>query len=264
VLIAAAGPHFHHVGFSPADEEAAAVIVYLLQLAPLAAGLFLGAPLLAGEAEHGTMRFVWTQVAGRRRWLLAQVVPVAVALGLAGVGLGLIFRWSVVPALGTSTSWNGRVFPLNPLPFAGWLVFGFSLGVAIGAVVRQLLPAIAATLTGYLTTLVLAGTGRNYYLPPGTEPLAHSSVSTDSYAFGVPGTIDKLSDWLGWPSGRRLPAADESKPTPWFAAHHIKVWITYQPASRFGTFELIEFGWLIAASAALIAVALVLVSRRSA
>jgi hypothetical protein len=53
-------------------------------------------------------------------------------------------------------------------------------------------------------------------------------------------------------------------PTPWFAAHHIKVWITYQPASRLGLFELIEFGWLIAASTLLITVALILIRHRPA
>src|SRR5258706_2174681 len=40
-----------------------------LNFAPVLAGLFWGAPLVAGELEHGTHRLVWTQAVSRTRWL---------------------------------------------------------------------------------------------------------------------------------------------------------------------------------------------------
>ncbi len=61
--------------------------VLLNQAIPVLAGLFLGAPLLARETENGTARLAWTQGVGRIRWLLAQVVPVAVLLALTAAVL---------------------------------------------------------------------------------------------------------------------------------------------------------------------------------
>jgi hypothetical protein len=258
VIVGVAGADLHRTWSWPRSAQTLGDLVLLLQLIPLLAGVFIGAPLLAGEATSGTMRFVWTQGISVRRWLLAQVVPVAVVLVLAGAGLGLLFRWSAAPYLTDRFAWGGQLFPLNPLPFVGWLVFGFSLGTALGGLIRKVVPASAATVVGYLATLAGAASWRTHYLPPLSLRLAGSSVWQRAWALGVPGTVDKLSDWLGWPDGRRLSVADESRPTRWLTAHHIKVWITYQPASRFGTFQLIEFGWLIAASAALLTAALVL------
>ena len=40
--------------------------------------------------------------------------------------------------------------------------------------------------------------------------------------------------------------------------------MTYQPASRFGLFQVIEFGWLIVLAAILIAATAVLIRRRAA
>jgi hypothetical protein len=50
----------------------------------------------------------------------------------------------------------------------------------------------------------------------------------------------------------------------WFRLHHIQLWVTYQPGSRYGLFQVIEFGWLIALSAILIAATIVLIRRRAA
>jgi hypothetical protein len=46
--------------------------------------------------------------------------------------------------------------------------------------------------------------------------------------------------------------------------HHIVMWISYQPARRYHTFRLIELGWLLLASALLVAAAIFLVRRRPA
>ena len=46
--------------------------------------------------------------------------------------------------------------------------------------------------------------------------------------------------------------------------HHIVMWITYQPASRYHTFQAIELGWLLAASALLVAAAIFVIQRRPA
>ncbi|HEX9030516.1 MAG TPA: hypothetical protein VF834_01640 [Streptosporangiaceae bacterium] len=49
-----------------------------------------------------------------------------------------------------------------------------------------------------------------------------------------------------------------------FRYHHIGIWTTYQPGSRYGLFEVIEFGWLAVLSVILVATAVVLVRRGAA
>ena len=48
-----------------------------LAVLPALVGLFVGAPLLARELEHGTHRFAWTQAVTRRRWLLSKTAFLA-------------------------------------------------------------------------------------------------------------------------------------------------------------------------------------------
>ena len=57
---------------------------YLILL-PALVGMFVGAPLLARELEHGTHRFAWTQSVTRRRWLLSKTLLLALAVTLGGV-----------------------------------------------------------------------------------------------------------------------------------------------------------------------------------
>ena len=63
--------------------------VLLHQAMPVLAGMFLGAPLLAREAENGTLQLAWSQGVGRTRWLIAMVIPLAVLVALAAAGLAL-------------------------------------------------------------------------------------------------------------------------------------------------------------------------------
>ena len=62
----------------------------MLLLAPLLAGIVLGAPLVAREIEQGTAPLSWALSGSRRRWFLGKVlagvvllVPLMLAVGLA-------------------------------------------------------------------------------------------------------------------------------------------------------------------------------------
>jgi hypothetical protein len=46
--------------------------------------------------------------------------------------------------------------------------------------------------------------------------------------------------------------------------HHIVMWTTYQPSGRYHTFQAIELGWLLAASALLVAAAIFVIRQRPA
>ncbi|HUC56376.1 MAG TPA: hypothetical protein VMA95_03180 [Streptosporangiaceae bacterium] len=235
-------------------------LLLLVLFVPVLGGVILGAPLLAAEAERGTSKVAWTQGVSRIRWLTAQYVPAAVVLGLAGGGLGLLVRWYLAPVREAYESPGSAGFALNPLPFAGWMVFGLTLGVFLGCALRLTLPAAALTAVAYVATAYLASRLRTSYLPPLIGP----RLPREFRSFRASRGIERLSSYLGWPDGRPLSPADELKPAHWLAAHHIRTWITYQPASRFGGFEVIEFGWLIVLSLMLAGLVVVLISRRRA
>lgn len=243
----------------------------VLLLMSVLAGLFLGAPLVAREIETGTARFAWSQGAGRARWLIATVIPVVVILTSIAAGLGLERRWWIIAPVLQDWAWSGSGFALNPLPLTGWTLLGFSLGVAVGAVVRRTVPAMAVTL-GCLIPLVYAVelAWQRSYLPPLQHRAAEATIGAGGhYGYGVPFRSgggpgpEVLSSALGRPDGRLLTAAELHHPAAWFRAHHIQVWLSVQPSGRYVLFQCIEFGWLALLSALLIG-GTVLVIRRAA
>jgi hypothetical protein len=248
---------------------------YLLQFIPVLAGMFVGAPLVAREAEHGTARLAWTQAASRTRWLLAQVVPIACLLGLAAAGLGAEFGWYLSP-FPEGHPWSPpgfRQFPmlfnLSPLPLVGWAVLGLTFGVFAGAAIRRTLPAMALTLACYSALWYeVSASWRMHYLPPLHHALtvhfSGSAGNTSSFGGYWSGRAVILSQGLGWPDGRSLGNAAYGQSGAWLNLHHIVLWVTYQPASRYHEFQFIELGWLIAASALLLAGTAVLIRRRPA
>ena len=62
---------------------------YLVFL-PVLIALFVGAPLLARELEHGTYRLAWTQGVTRRRWLLSQTLLLGLATAVGELALSAI------------------------------------------------------------------------------------------------------------------------------------------------------------------------------
>jgi hypothetical protein len=205
----------------------------LLQFIPILAGAFLGAPLLARESENGTAGLAWTQGVGRTAWLLAKVTPIAVLLIIAAVGVGLEVRWRLAQlACGLPVTWAPAYFDLRPLPFAGWVTAGFSLGVFLGAVIRRSVPAIAATLACYAALLYANSVSwRMHYLPPLQRPLPHAQIYPGG-GYGValtsasgPGP-DMLSAAPRWPDGRLLSNAQLYHRTSWFRLQHIQLWVT--------------------------------------
>jgi hypothetical protein len=274
-LAARGGPNWY--GASRASVDYAGVMqafALILQLAALLVGMFLGAPLLPREIQEGTAKLAWTQAASRIRWLLAQVLPLAGLLALAALAIGAEFGWWLSPfpnsAVGRITPWSPwwpLRFNLNPLLLAGWVVFAFTFGVFLGAAIRRILPAMAATLVCYGAVLFgVSASWRMHYLAP-----LHRAVAVQfhpgGYGYGVywgPQPPVVMSEALGWPDGRLLSDAEQLRPAAWMRLHHIVMWITYQPGSRYHTFQAIELGWLLAASAFLLAAAIIVIRQRPA
>jgi hypothetical protein len=274
-LAARGGPNWY--GASRASVDYAGVqqaIALLLQLAALLAGMFLGAPLLPREIDSGTAKLAWTQAASRTRWLLGQVLPLAGVLAVAALAIGAEFAWWLSPFPQSNigriqpwSPWYPLQFNLNPMLLAMWTVFAFTLGVFLGAAIRRTLPAVAATLACYGAVLFeVSASWRMRYLAP-----LHRSVAVRFYPDGRGYRLPWgshypviMSQALGWPDGHLLSFVEQLQPAAWMRMHHIVMWFTYQPASRYHIFQAIELGWLLAASALLIAAAIFVIRRRPA
>lgn len=122
---------------------------------PLAAGAFLGVPLVARELERGTSRLAWSLAPSRWRWYVARVLPivaVAAVLGLlAGLGADRLLG-ATEPGLDPNAAFSGLGY--RGLPLASRTVFVLALGVACGAILGRSLPALIVTaLVGILAMI---------------------------------------------------------------------------------------------------------------
>ncbi|MEV7993837.1 ABC transporter [Streptomyces sp. NPDC086077] len=119
-----------------------------LGLIPVVLGVFVGAPLLAGDLEHGTAKLVAAQSASRTRWLATKLGLTALVLTASTGALSVAFGWWWAPVKGQTTvmDWtSGAAFDTTgPVPVALTL-FTVVCGVAIGVVLRRTLTAMVVT-----------------------------------------------------------------------------------------------------------------------
>jgi hypothetical protein len=132
-------------------------------------GIFWGAPVVAREFDTGTYRLAWTQSASRTRWLCAKIF----VGGLASVITAGLFTLM-------ATWWSSDFDRVRDQPFSlfdtrdiapiGYALFAFALGVAIGAVARRVIPAMALTIAFFAAVRV----GFNLYVRPHFAPALHA------------------------------------------------------------------------------------------
>jgi hypothetical protein len=165
-----------------------------------------------------------------------------------------------------------------------YALFAMALGIAAGALLRRVLPAIAVTLAGFIAaraviTLLL----RPHYMSAVT---AFYNVLS---GYTPKGSYWQLSQGILGPNGQPVPQPNDvpyvfgipqtslpascaplihsaSNPTPACAQalSGFRGFLTYQPADRYWTFQGIETGIFLVLTAALIAVTAFLVLRRDA
>ncbi len=120
-----------------------------LRLIPILLGVFLGAPLFAGDLKNGTAKLVVTQSVSRTRWLTTKLALTALVVVVSTVALSLAFGWwwNLYKSEVTATEWISESTFNNtgPVPVALALLSVFG-GVAIGVVLRRTLTAMVVTL----------------------------------------------------------------------------------------------------------------------
>ena len=249
-------------------------MIPLFLLAPVLFGMFFGAPLIAREIENGTHRLAWTQGVTRKRWISTRTGMI-VAYAIAGsAALAYLVTWWSRPLV---TSGSGRfqqgIFDLRGVVPVAYTVFAVMLGVAIGAVVKKTLPAVGLTLVGFAAVRVPILLFLRQHYMAAKHTVSPFGLIKEPFQLGhgawviSENTIDRLGnivapggnlnfDYLaahcpGLTAPVQVPGALVKGSGPdaiQSCVNHLglRLSTTYQPASRFMTFQWIEFGIFIA------------------
>lgn len=138
--------------------------VSVMGLLPFVLGLFGGLPIVARELEDHTAQTAWWLSGSRRRWLLRQLGPIALVLGVA-IGIAALVA---IPVAEDWVRWYGgersTLIGLHG-PLTVVRAFGaFGVGLAMGALLGRTFPAFVASVALLLMVLVFAGQAHESWL----------------------------------------------------------------------------------------------------
>ena len=260
-----------------AGDGAITTLVDATMAVPLLFGLFWGAPLLAREFEDGTHDLAWTQGVTRIRWLNHTILwPLLAAAGW-GAALAALVSWWRGPqnAAGAPVRLATFTFDIQGIVPVAYTVFAVALGIAAGALLRRVLPAMAATFTVFTgLRFLIAEYARPHYLAPVSRSLPpfsgnaapHGALVLSNATLGPDGR--NYTAGLGFqqvpPACRGYGPQASGQQNSCLATHGFHTHILYQPASRFWAFQGIETGLFLVLAAALIAVAYRMILTRDA
>jgi len=160
-----------------------AIARYLI-VVPALAGLFIGAPLLAREFEHGTHRLAWTQSVTRQRWLLAKTLLLSLATAAAALALAGISMWWRQPFDNLEGRMSPARFDIEGVVVPAYAVFALALGVVAGLLLRRTIPAMSVALGVFVAVRL------------GVEKLLRPHYLAPLHRIATPGRPTYVSDWV--------------------------------------------------------------------
>jgi hypothetical protein len=258
------------------------LIGVVLLFLPGIVGAFAGAPVLARELETGTFRYAWTQGVGRMRWAVAVVIPAAIGVAVLVGAFGVLVSWHNRPLVqaGIMPRLHATVFPITGPAAAGWALVGFGLGVLAGLLWRRVVPALATAFAAWFGLAFLtANVLRPNYLPQRLTTSLELSNTALSYGqwwtrAGVRVSDAQINNALRAIGFQDLGGSGKVTvqvggdggvdPVQYLIQHGYTQVTSYQPDSRYWTFQWIEFSWLIGLALLLLATTLWLLRRRAA
>jgi len=188
---------------------------------PAVLGLFWGAPLVARELEHSTHRLAWTQSVTRTRWLAVKLAVVGLASAVTAGLFSLAISWWAMPYDQVNANHlSPPIFDQRGIVPIGYALFAFALGVTAGIVMKRTLPAMMATLVGFITTRMLT----QYLLRPHLfAPVRKVLAISPDLGVGIQRVRDSVKLDFGhpnlhggWITGQSLVDAQGHPPTAAF------------------------------------------------
>jgi hypothetical protein len=230
------------------DHSVSMIIGLPLTLIQGLAGIAIGAPLLGGELERGTWRLAWTQTVPRTRWLTAKLGLVTGGLIVFGATVTVLMTWYRAPLDRVTSRLQPGLPSLEGLTFTASLLCAFGLAVLAGLLLRNV---IAAMVVAYIAweipaTVVVLLNGPIHLPPPAAMTIPCQAGCPGARLDSVPPVTGHLGDFVLTVTHR---GGD--------------LMVTYLPASRFWTLQLIQGGLLLAIAAAALGTAIWLLHKRT-
>jgi hypothetical protein len=244
-------------------------LVHLSIVVPALLGI-VGATLIARETEHSTNVLVWTQSVSRRRWIDSKVALALGATLVTGVAVtALVTWWSRTPNALNGNRFEGAQFDTQAVVPIAFALFAVALGLAAGAWFRRTLPAIAATVIGFVAVrLVVALYVRPHLLPTQTRLF---SLGKDGGAPSGSWTVSEhIVNGQGHDVGSRIQVPGSCrnvKPSgvgQCIGRFGYRNAVTYHPPSQYWQLQWIEAGIFFALAAGLVAFAVIRTRRQDA
>ncbi|HYN94259.1 MAG TPA: transporter [Pilimelia sp.] len=249
-------------------------------LLPAAAGVFVGAPLLGREFEHGTWKLAFTQTVTRTRWLTAKLALVGLGVVAVAAAFTAVFTWWRAPLDAVGGRMAPEAFNVEGVNLPAAALFALAAGTLAGVVLRRTVSAMAVTLVAFVAVRVPV---ELYARPRYQAPVL---LTADPVTDDDAGWIGAPSDWVigdGYldGTGRRLSEQEElgiisevygdgtsvygpgTAIERYLAEHGLRHYTEYHPASRFWTFQLIEAGLYAGLAGLLLGAAVWLIRRRT-
>lgn len=211
-----------------------------LPLAPVFAGILIGAPFLAREFEQGTWQLAWTQGVSRTRWLLVKLGLVLLGVLAASAVIAALLSWWLAP-LHPHRFTSGQ-FNHGVVVFPSYVLWAVAVGITAGAFLRRTIVAAVVGIVAWLAVrLPVEFALRAHYRTPLTthdpeEAALGGWVLTENFTGPAPDA--------GGPGGGTTTTE-----------------LSYQPLDRFWQFQFIEASIFVGLSILLLAATFVLVTR---
>lgn len=246
-----------------------------LAILPGLVAVFWGAPLVSREFEMGTHVVAWGQDVSPGRWLLLKTLVLTCVSGILALAIGLAARplnstLLRVRAQTGDSAFNSLHFEANVPMIVPYTVLALVLGIAAGALIRRVLPAIAAAAVAFTAIRFgLATWARPHYLPSAhtVAPLSSSGPQVGRNALLL---VDNQYGTRGG-SPRAIPSECSAVAT---SIHHFYACLKqhgisarvslFQPASRLHSFEIIETGICVIAAGLILILTILQLQRHRA
>ena len=225
---------------------------------PVLVAVFWGVPLLAREFEQRTLPLAWSQDVSRQKWLAGKTAVMIVLIGAMGT---ILAAASIHLAYEYHAYTSESLFEGTQFQAGGWMPLTLGLawlavGIAAGAATRRVLVAIAVVAGLWIVRMVGMVQLRPKFMTPlsaikplvigkGPSAPAHAAFSfsndmelttrslVDAHGATYPESL-VIDAWCGNPKDDGLACLRQHG----ILGNLVK----YQPASRMGTFHLIENG----------------------
>ncbi|MDT0571565.1 ABC transporter permease subunit [Streptomyces sp. DSM 3412] len=242
------------------DQDPLNMAATTLGFLPVLVGVFVGAPLLAGDLETGTGKLVTAQSVSRVRWIATKLGVTALVVVVCTMALSAAFTWWWSPLKSSSyfMSWaDGPAFDnTGPVPVALTLLTVVG-GVAIGMLLRRTLLSMVVTL-GFAVALQVVWSYFRTSLGNVVTVTTHNGVGNDS-APNMPEGAHQLDefyltasgDLIGWGScaepteKAREACLDEAQVVGWS--------VDYLPISQMSSMQWLGASILLALTAGIAA-----------